>query len=272
MFKKKNKEKEPFTPRDLDSLSSGGWFNHKGLRREADQMTKDQKRRRRARIAMIIIIAIIIILWLLSCLTTQFGDLVVSMDKDLETKGLLLSETADFKETAIILNGERVEEVYHFTYDWFEAKGVLKDLDNIDGSHNGKDYFAYTFYMKNNGVETFDYNATLEVTGVSKSCDEAARIMVYKNGEPTIYAKPKLGTEDSPERIAGEGTDNAVLFLDDDTVYTELVTDFEVGEVDKYTVVIWFEGEDSECINDIMGGHMRLAMNFEAAELKAGRE
>ncbi len=268
MFNKKNKEQEPFTPRDLDSLRSQGWFNHKGLRRDAESMTKDQRRRRKARILMIIIIAIIIILWLLSCMSTQFGDLVVSMDNELETKGLLLSETADFADPDIILSGENVKDVYHFTYDWFEAQGVLDDLDNIDGSHNGKNYFAYTFYVQNNGKETFDYNATLEVTGVSKSCDEAARIMVYKNSDPTIYAKPKLGTKDSPELVAGKGSEEAVLFLDNDTVYTELCTDFEVGAVDKYTVVIWFEGEDSECINDIMGGHMRLAMNFEAAELK----
>lgn len=272
MFKKKNKEQEPFTPRDLESLRTNGWFNHKGLRREADQMTKEQQRRKKARILMIIIIAIIIILWLLSCLTTQYGDLVVTMDDDLATKGLLLSETKDFADPQIILSGERAEEVYHFTYDWFEAQGVLKDLDNIDGTHNGKNYFAYSFYMKNNGIETFDYNATLEVTGVSKSCDEAARIMVYKNGEPTIYSKPKLGTKDTPELVAGKGSPEAVLFYDNDTVYTELVKDFEVGQVDKYSVVIWFEGEDSECINDIMGGHMRLAMNFEAAELKVSNK
>ena len=70
---------------------------------------------------MIIIIAIIIILWLLSCFTTQYGDLVVSMDDELETKGLLLSETKDFADPQIILSGERAEEVYHYTYDWVEA-------------------------------------------------------------------------------------------------------------------------------------------------------
>ena len=44
--------------------------------------------------------------------------------------------------------------------------------------------------------------------------------------------------------------------------------DFKPGDTDKYTVVIWFEGEDSQCVNDIMGGHMRLSMLFEATELK----
>ncbi len=266
MFSKKNKAEETFTPLDLDRLNRD-WVNHRGIRRDAEQMTKDQKRRRVARWIILSIILIIIILWLLSCVTTQWGDLVVTMDSDMETKGIVLSETENFAETAITLSGESAEEVYHFTYNWFESRNLLENLDNTDGSHNGDDYFAYTFYMQNNGSETFDYTATLDITGVAKSCDEAARIMVYKNGEPTIYAKPKLGT-DEPERIAGEDTDYATVFYDNDTVFTETYEDFAPGDTDKYTVVIWFEGEDSECINDIMGGHMRLSMMFEAAELE----
>ncbi|MBE6737617.1 MAG: hypothetical protein E7566_03045 [Ruminococcaceae bacterium] len=266
--KKQNKTPEPFTPRDLDALNAKGWHNSRGIKRDAKEMTKDQKRRRTARWLIVIIIAIIIILWLLSYCSTQYGDLVVSVDKNLEGKGVILSETPGFENPSVTLDGGSVKDVYHFTYDWFESRGVLDELDNIDGSHNGKDYFAYTFYIQNNGTETFDYNATLEVTGVAKSCDEAARIMVYKNGEPTIYAKPKLGTTDDAEFVSHDKSDKAVLFYDNDTVYTETLPDFSPGDVDKYSVVIWFEGEDSECINDIMGGHMRLAMNFEAAELE----
>ena len=91
--------------------------------------------------------------------------------------------------------------------------------------------------------------------------------MVYKNGEPTVYAKPVRGT-DTPEKLAGADTPDTVPFLDNDTVFSEQRADFAPGDTDKYTVVIWFEGEDSECINDIMGGHMRLSMLFEAAELE----
>lgn len=266
MFGKKNKEAEPFTPLDLDKLSqeSRDFINHGGTRREAAQLTKDEKRKRTARWLILVIILVIIILWLLARWATQYGDLVVSMDRELATKGLVLSETEDFKETEFVLSGENAVDVYHFTYDWFESKGVLDDLDNIDGSHNGDDYFAYTFYMKNTSDETFDYTGSLTVTGSSKGCEEAARIMVYKNGEPNIYSKPQYGT-DVPEL-------DATAFVDDDTVCVTQGNDFAPGAVDKYTVVIWFEGKDSECINDIMGGHMRLSMLFEAAELEGATE
>ena len=33
-------------------------------------------------------------------------------------------------------------------------------------------------------------------------------------------------------------------------------------EVDKYTVVIWLEGNDPECINDIIGGELKMQMNL----------
>ena len=39
-------------------------------------------------------------------------------------------------------------------------------------------------------------------------------------------------------------------------------TDFKVGDVDKYTIVIWIEGNDSECIDDIRDGYVRMRMLF----------
>ena len=38
--------------------------------------------------------------------------------------------------------------------------------------------------------------------------------------------------------------------------------DFESGDVDKYTIVIWLEGNDPECVDAIKGGHVRMVMNF----------
>jgi len=36
----------------------------------------------------------------------------------------------------------------------------------------------------------------------------------------------------------------------------------EPGEVDKFTVVIWLEGEDPECMNDILGGTIEMMMKL----------
>ena len=36
----------------------------------------------------------------------------------------------------------------------------------------------------------------------------------------------------------------------------------EPGQVIKYTVVIWLEGQDEQCVDDILGGQVKLAVEF----------
>ena len=41
---------------------------------------------------------------------------------------------------------------------------------------------------------------------------------------------------------------------------------FKPGDKDKYTIVAWVEGNDPECVNDIMGGFIRMRMLFSIAD------
>ena len=59
---------------------------------------------------------------------------------------------------------------------------------------------------------------------------------------------------------------DATLFDSDTSVMKTTTEDFEPGAMDKYTVVAWVEGNDPECINDIMGGFMRMNMLFGIAD------
>ena len=43
-------------------------------------------------------------------------------------------------------------------------------------------------------------------------------------------------------------------------------SDFQANEKDKYTVVIWLEGNDPDCLDNIIGGTMKLGMNFKIKE------
>ena len=36
--------------------------------------------------------------------------------------------------------------------------------------------------------------------------------------------------------------------------------DIKPGEIDRYSIVVWLEGNDPECIDDIIGGEMKIAM------------
>ena len=43
-------------------------------------------------------------------------------------------------------------------------------------------------------------------------------------------------------------------------------TNVAPGEMHKYTVVIWLEGDDPDCTNDLIGGHFGLEMYFRLLE------
>jgi hypothetical protein len=51
-------------------------------------------------------------------------------------------------------------------------------------------------------------------------------------------------------------------FSSEKIVTTGLREGIENGEYDKYTVVIWYEGEDPECTDDIIGGWVECYMDF----------
>jgi hypothetical protein len=184
-------------------------------------------------------------------LVTQWGDLIISVDSPAVKKGIILSEKPDFKTSSASLSAEQVKNVTNITLNWLPT-----NLDKSkNGSHNGKNYVAYTFYCKNNGQEKLDYNATLEITGVAKSADEAARVMVYKNGKAQVFGKGQYKDRNTAET-------DCTKFVNNTTVMKTETKNFKVSAVDKYTIVIWIEGNDAECIDDIRNGHVRMRMLF----------
>lgn len=258
MAKKKNNN-EQVTPEQLskfnDDTTTASEIKHLHARADSADITRYKKHKKTLSIILGVAIAILLLLFAISTLVTQWGDLIISVSSPAVKKGIVLSEDPDFKTMSASLSSTQVENVTNITYNW-----LPKDLDTSgNGSHNGKNYVAYTFYCKNNGQVSLDYKATLEITGVAKSADEAARIMVYKNGEETVYAKGKYDDRSKPE-------EDAVKFESDTIVMTTQTNDFVVDQVDKYTIVMWIEGNDPECIDDIRNGHIRMRMLFDVLD------
>lgn len=251
----KKKTEQEITPQELSRLNDKetavAEIEHFHIKTDSAEIVKYSKKKRILSIILGVCIAILLILFIISMLLTKWGDLIISVDSPAVKKGIVLSESSDFKTQSAALTAKQVENVTNITYAWLPT-----DLDTSnDGAHNGKNYVAYTFYCKNNGQEALNYDAVLEITGVAKSADEAARVMVYKNGEPYIYGKGKYDNREQAET-------DCTKFVDDKTVMTSHTENFKVDDVDKYTIVIWVEGNDPECIDDIRNGHIRMRMLF----------
>ena len=256
---RKNKIQEPTTPQELsklnDKTTQDPAIRKYHVNTDSKSLVGLKKRRLILRIALGATVAVLLILFIVSMLISKWGDLVIEIDRPLQNRGIVLSTDPEFKTKSVALSADEVKNITNWTYNWLPT-----DLDTSkDGVHNDKNYLAYTFYCKNEGDEEVDYKATLDINGVAKSADEAVRVMVYKNGEPNVYGKAKYDDREKAE-------EDATMFVDDKVVMTTTSKEFMPDDVDKYTIVIWIEGNDPECVDEIRDGWIRMKMLFEVAE------
>lgn len=230
-----------------------------------------------AKQGVIVIGAILLGSYIVSAFYTGAGEFVIRVDHPGE-KWIVISDTQDFSEKLIVLNGEAIREA-----DNISIFNISPDVDNIDGEHNGPNYVAYTFYLKHIGYDTIDYTYSLSIEHATKGIEEAVWVMLYHNGEQQIFAKEsKAGGEESqssgfefpfyeearkPEQYefdenTGIYTLRAERFASSKVIAMAERKNFEPQDVDKFTVVIWLEGEDPECIDNILGGSIELGMQF----------
>ena len=191
------------------------------------------------------------VLFSLSFMQENMGNFTINLNRlELFRHGVAIADNAQFEGATARLSAEAVADGTNIA-----AEDLPDNLDEIDGSHNGKSYVAYTFYIRNAGKEDLHYNAKLKIASASKGAEKAARVRVWRNGEATTYAAPSAdgGNEAGCENFE---SDDVVCRIADD--------DFKVGYVDKYTIVIWLDGDDPECVDDIVGGAVEFAMDFDA--------
>ena len=316
MSRKPKNIEEPFSPEQLERLETKGdkdvqlqrqkegIFQRNRAKRDAKDLASQVRWKRRAGVALVVLVLVLLLIWIMTWLLTTIGDLVITVDSGAAKKGISVSEDADglvFGEEGgpFKLSANMVNEVTNITYDWLPA---TLDLES-QGSHNGRNYLAYTFYLHNNGKETLKYQSQLQAVKAAKDADEACRVLVYKNGEPEVFAKENRGLtsadgkpeafekifkKEIPENFtpptkkeieaAAEQpqnkepvahTDEEIViqpFVDSKTVFNTEVDGLEPGATDKYTIVMWIEGEDPECLDVIRGGYVKLMWFFNIAD------
>ena len=128
-------------------------------------------------------------------------------------------------------------------------------MDGVErGSHNGKNYMAYTYYVRNAGKEDLGYIEKITLDSCAKGAEEAVRVAVWRNGERVVYAEPAKD---------GSAENGCVNFKSKDVVCSYHEENFLVGNVDRYTIVIWMEGDDPECVDALIGGSVELSMHID---------
>lgn len=246
---------------------------------------------------IVILISVLIILYIMSAFYTGKGEFVIKLDRPMADEGFILSENQDFSDFLVTLRDDAVQDATNISiYD------IAKDVMDVDGKHNGANYVAYTFYLKNKTSQAHDYHYELAVQSTAKNADTATWVMVFKNGKQQVFAQENDGgyaeclyskwefpfmeyAENPKVQTVVENADNTHItdemiayheFTDikglyqlettpwesKDLVCTGSRQEMQPDDVDKYTVVIWLEGDDPDCKDDILGGHVEMSMRF----------
>lgn len=264
LFKKKSPDSTAVHPQELDQMSREEADRGKGLkamfavRRTGSALiiTKAMKRAIAALIALLLLL--MGLSYMIAALIIRSGSFIISVMDDIDDEySLSLSETPDFTNPTTVLRATPIVDMDNITYEWIgdDFDGDVNGVDTINGSHNGENYVAYTFYLKSAGTKPLTYEGEIEIVGVAKGIDAAVRIMVYKNGIPTIYALPR--EDGTMETFCVDQS-----FVSEDVVMHTMTEGLAPGEMDKYTIVVWLEGEDPECVNAVLGGIMKMKMDF----------
>ncbi len=230
------------------------------LARSSKEIKRYRTTMRTLLIILPLLLTLVVLLYIVSIMYTRFGSYTVTVNKfDGLKYGLSLSETPDFLNPVERLNNPAVEEITNIS-----GKDLPKDLDQIDGSHNGENYLAYTYYCKNTGEATVTYEYYLYMVNVTNDVDAAARVMLYVDGVPTTYA-----------RTASDGSGpepGTTAFSGEKAIVRKQIENFAPGDMTKFTIVIWLEGDDPECKDDIIGGQFKIDMSMSIIADQTGKE
>ena len=200
------------------------------------------------KMALLILLLFFSVLYLILYVVNSNGYFTIKLDKNLKSeRHILLSSDSEFSAETVEIKVKGLEYMDNITEGWIP----FDELISKEGDHSDDNYIAYTFFVKNDGNENVDYKSKIVIESVIKNVDEAVRVALYTNGERKVYAKKAKD---------GNAEPNTISFLSNRLVMQQDRDNIKPGEIDRYTVIVWLEGKDPECIDDIIGGEMKMAM------------
>ncbi|MCI9448863.1 MAG: hypothetical protein HFE30_01240 [Clostridiales bacterium] len=234
------------------------------------------------------LLAFLTVLFLFSIVQHMRGHFTIHLSDGMFKEGFTLSDNVDFTNPTTQLFANPAQGV-----PCISINQLPTDIDEIDGEHNDQ-YFAYTYYIRNEGENTVDFDWTLDLTSETQSVSEAVWVMLFCDGEMRFFAKqnresgereaiPSFGDNgrgytNLPIKSLAENSDQfEVVKQDGQITYWRIVPDkfesplrvthgsqSEVNpmEVHKFTVVMWLEGDDIDTNDSVIGGHLGIEMNF----------
>lgn len=252
----------------------------------------------RGKIPWILLLTLVVsigVIYLMSYITQLRGHFSVNLKESSFQDGLALSIYPDFEEGTSTLYSGIID-----LESCISISSIPDDVDQKNGTNNGLGYFAYSFYVKNVGKHDISYEYTLDIISEYKNASTAIWVMLFEDNLMTFYAKANEDGSQAcipvaeetgrgyPKRPMYEFSKypdlqysevqsyhntikyyriNPFAFESDNVVLSGKQDMVQVGDVHRYTLVIWLEGDDPDCIDELIGGHFGVEMNFTAVDV-----
>ena len=228
-------------------------------------------------------------LFLFSLVSQMRGHFTINLMEGMFREGFTLSETKDFASATSRLFAEPSEDV-----PCVSILDIAQDVTEVEGKYEGQHYFAYTFYIRNEGQNTVDYEWFVSINSESQFVSDATWLMVFEDDQMRMFAK--AGADGEPEALPAKDDDTRgyryrpfshwaanpdelyevvrtvggtsyyrivpETFESEDRIASGIMRDVAPMEVHKYTIVIWLEGDDPDCTDDKIAGHLGVETNF----------
>lgn len=147
-------------------------------------------------------------------------------------------------------------------------------------------FIAASFFLKNTTGEDQIYIEQLNLRNSTNNVETAMRVMLIRNYNIMVYAKAKPNGElekvvplernvytplhiiENPDdgsikiENVGEEAWMAEDFYSDDYVFYNDNLTIKAGEVVRYSIIIWLEGWDEDCVDDKLYGIIQMDFAF----------
>ena len=226
------------------------------------------KRKNFIRTGLLITLFLSICIIVVTIYGQNVGNFVITIEQEASDLGLSLSEDVSFEHPTVRLYAESIENATNIS--GFDLPKNIIEGDGAKNEDNGMFglYMAYSFYLKNSGEVKMSYSSSVTIEEEYLEVSAAFRLWVVTetNGVTNsyLYAKePNTGSFNEMEQKFADAIKTPITTFKEDEVFYMENHGFDVGDVTRYTVVLWLEGDDPECIDDILGGYIRFQMQFE---------
>ncbi|MDE6690791.1 MAG: hypothetical protein K2K04_02365 [Clostridia bacterium] len=217
-------------------------------------------------------------------------NLALAMKRDLSdaTPRLLVPVNGGYDNVTWTPDKNRVYEPNRYGRD------LPDDIAQHDGEHsiyetNGRySFYSFSFWLINKSNRAVDVDMRMDIDSITVGkndsdihIDEAIRVMVIEGDNPgprlsdntyMIYKKAEKTEEaekeltDTLRKVDGYDNTKTISFESDLCIFNNEgdwgIKNLVAGETKRFTIVVWLEGWDPECIDPIIGERLKMSMSF----------